>query len=833
MDGQDNTSQSNAMSSEELERTMRTLEPMYDLVRVVDPSATQGRAITADGTLDLPHRCYDVLNKGRRCKNCISARTIAGKCSVSKFEVVGEDAFFISTRYVEENGKPRSIELVKHLGSSTLLQSDPSQDVHNLRDLVTNDDNTRYADKIDGVMSREYLSEGIDELTARRVALLHVLGLREQGVCERARRRILEKVAQSVLQHTRATDTLVRYDNTTFAILFEGIPAELFRMRLQQIRANALQALEHDEDAQSVDIAIGGVAREGKVRELLELAANALSASQSGTRRLVILMDEGPDDHAPVPAKDETVGTPALGQHQSTYDALTRLPLAGPFRRALQERIEHLQPGDDPMRVIHMDIENFKAFNRAYGLPTGDVLLVQLANAIREVFSHDLATRSGVDMFVVATRRSDAHERIEQLRERLAAERRNVALELKAGMCEINRPEADAHEAMDHAKIACDSIKGKYDQTLCLFDRGLEQQLSLRDHIVKTLDEAIASKYIRPYYQIVVRSFTGKACGMEALARWEDPDFGCISPGDVIPILEQHHLIHKHDIHMVRCVCQTLRARMDAKLPVVPISVNLSRLDFELCNIFDEVQAALEAYDIEPRLLEIEVTESMLDDSNDVFKPQIERFRNAGHEIWMDDFGSGYSSLNLLKDYKFDVLKIDMAFLRGLESNQNSKQILTSIVDMAKRIGVRTLAEGVENQAHLDFLKDIGCEMIQGYLFSHPSPSEPDRLGTDLDAETPGERTYCETVGRINLLSPQPFEEMVASDVNTTRGMPFAVVEKDGDELRYLAMNGAYRCRVMSTGNNADDPVPRERLDESALLVATLGSTSAYLVVAR
>ena len=163
-------------------------------------------------------------------------------------------------------------------------------------------------------------------------------------------------------------------------------------------------------------IAIGGVAREGKVRELLDLAASALAAAQSGTRRLVILMDEGPDDNAPVPTNNETIGTPALGQHQSTYDALTRLPLAGPFRRALQERIDHLQPDNTPLHVIHMDIENFKAFNRAYGLPAGDVLLVQLANAIREVFSHDLATRSGVDMFVVATRRPDVAERVDELR---------------------------------------------------------------------------------------------------------------------------------------------------------------------------------------------------------------------------------------------------------------------------------------------------------------------------------------------------------------------------------------------------------------------------------
>jgi EAL domain-containing protein (putative c-di-GMP-specific phosphodiesterase class I) len=295
-----------------------------------------------------------------------------------------------------------------------------------------------------------------------------------------------------------------------------------------------------------------------------------------------------------------------------------------------------------------------------------------------------------------------------------------------------------------------------------------------------------------------VRAFTTRACAFEALSRWVDPELGLISPADVIPTLEEAHLIHKHDVHIVRRVCADIRTRLDQGKRVLPVTVNLSRLDFGLCDIFEEVERAVTAYGIERSLIGIEVTESALTDAASAFQHEVERFRDAGYEVWIDDFGSGYSSLNVLKDFDFDVLKIDMAFLRGLEESRSSREILCTIVDMAKRIGIRTLAEGVETQAQYDFLRTIGCEMIQGFLFGAPMPVE--RAVTDIAVRLEGdhERAYLDSVGRVNLLSQAPHEAV--DPTSGSEGVPHALVDFDGAVFRYFTGNSAYLGYLDSRG---------------------------------
>lgn len=835
------------MTTEELERTMRTLEPVYELVRVVDPSVTQGQTLTGEGSLGLPHRCYDLLSKERRCKNCISARTVAGQCSLSKFEVVDDNAFFISTRYIEVDGKPRSLELVQRVDNDTLLSNDGDKgDSHaaSLSALVEHDEQARYADDIPGVMSRAYLDEGINALSSGHVALMRVMPGSQLGSPSNrpADAQTLKIVAASALTHMRTADTLVRYADDTFAILFESIPAHLFRERLEQIRTQALAAVQSDRNLPPIDIAIGGVTHEGLVRDLLAQAEEALVAASQITRRIVMHEDEASAVPAPT-----LVGVPELGQHERRLDALTKLPTVGVFRHDVQDLIDRLGP-DDVLHVAHMDIENFKAFNRAHGLPEGDLLLIDLANAIRREFAEDLVARCGVDTFEVATTADDVRDRVERLCSYLDARKRSVAILLKVGMYDVNDPNTEARLALDRAKIACDSIKGRFDQTVCLFDSKLEHLTTMQSYVVHTLDEALASGYIQPYYQAIVRSFTSRVCSMEALSRWVDPTRGMISPADIIPTLERCHLIHKHDLHIVDCVCRDLRNCLDAGEAVVPISVNLSRLDFELCDIFEQIEGIVSRYRLDRSLLDIEVTESTFDDSNTGFHEQIERFRSAGYEIWMDDFGSGYSTLNLLKDVTFDVLKIDMNFLKGLERNQNSKEIIVSVVDMAKRLGIRPLAEGVETPAQLAFLRSIGCEMIQGYLFSRPQPGLHHRSGEDLVMESLADRTYFESIGRVNLLSQQTAEAVSPTHGDPElHGMPLAIVEWNGTRVEFFAMNEAYQQYLHDKGyesvesaqralnNNAQvqsllQEIATGREDTSAVrLVARHGTSIAFL----
>ncbi|MBQ1727185.1 MAG: EAL domain-containing protein, partial [Treponema sp.] len=212
----------------------------------------------------------------------------------------------------------------------------------------------------------------------------------------------------------------------------------------------------------------------------------------------------------------------------------------------------------------------------------------------------------------------------------------------------------------------------------------------------------------------------GKLCGAEALARWDDPDFGFLQPGAFISILEEYHLIHKLDMAVLEIVCRDLREAMDKGLRVFPISINFSRLDFELLNLADELDSCMERYGIDKGLIHVEVTESMLGEGNAKLTGMLNNLSERGYSLWLDDFGSGYSGLNVLKDYSFDMMKIDMNFLSKFSENKKSQPILTSIVGLAEKIGMKTLSEGVETNEAYDFLRSIGCQRLQGYLFGKP-----------------------------------------------------------------------------------------------------------------
>lgn len=239
-------------------------------------------------------------------------------------------------------------------------------------------------------------------------------------------------------------------------------------------------------------------------------------------------------------------------------------------------------------------------------------------------------------------------------------------------------------------------------------------------YVIEHLDEAIEKHWVRVHYQPIMRTITGQLCAMEGLARWDDPNWGFLTPPFFIGILEQHNLIHKLDAFLIEEVCRNQARVRKAGLPSVPVSLNLSRLDFINCDIFEVVENAVRKYNVPRDLLHLEIVENILTDRNKKIGEVLDRFRAAGYEIWMDDFGSGYSSLKFLKDQRFDVLKMDMAFLKS--DTQRARDIIISIISMDKRIGNRTLAEGVETQEQFEFLREIGCEKIQGYYLGRPRP---------------------------------------------------------------------------------------------------------------
>lgn len=408
----------------------------------------------------------------------------------------------------------------------------------------------------------------------------------------------------------------------------------------------------------------------------------------------------------------------------SMEDALTGVANMNRFREAAAPLLARREAGD-PWMVLFVNFSNFKAYNERYGFPGGDELLKKLAAMLAEVFGRERVARLSDDHFVALARRSQAEGLVEEAVRHVRELRGEVRLHLKVGAYE---PEdgCGVDLACDRARVAAEAIQKMGDKHFREYDAALRDQFNLKQYVINNIDAAVEKGYIRVFYQPVVRCADGskQLCGLEALARWDDPEHGLLPPFMFIETLEEYREIYKLDRRVIELVCQDLREDLDAGREVVPVSLNFSRLDFELYNVPAYLKEMSEKYEIPSDLLDVEITESALTDTLGILQENMTMLRSAHYSLWLDDFGSGYSSLNVLKDFSFNVLKIDMKFLRDFPDNKKSVPILTMIVDLAKQLGMVTLTEGVETEEQYRFLQSIGCDKAQGYLFGKPMPRE-------------------------------------------------------------------------------------------------------------
>lgn len=312
------------------------------------------------------------------------------------------------------------------------------------------------------------------------------------------------------------------------------------------------------------------------------------------------------------------------------------------------------------------------------------------------------------------------------------------------------------------------------------------------DYIISHLDEALEKGWIRPYFQPIIRTITGSVAVAEALARWQDPEYGMLMPADFMPVLEENDLVYKLDCFMLIEALRIQKQRMDDGLQVGTISVNFSRSDFDVMDIASFIQEQVEKYQVERDLIWLEITESTLVKDKDRMISVVKNLRKSGFSVCMDDFGSGYSSLIFLNDYTLDVIKLDIGFLRSF--SPVSKEIMRSTVNMAKNLGIKTLAEGVEKEEHVKFLQEIGCDMMQGYYFSVPLPEK-------------------EMKGFIeqNHVTKEPVQWKRfydAADAHVTNSdVPLGVLEYDGDSdtYHYLFVNKKQMEQLRSIGRRSRD----------------------------
>ena len=509
----------------------------------------------------------------------------------------------------------------------------------------------------------------------------------------------------------------------------------------------------------------------------------------------------------------------ALGDGVRT-DSLTGLLTAPDFYRLADQALAEPRAGEGAFNFVYFNIENMKIYNERFGMEQGDALLVFAAKTIEASFDRALVSRVGDDRFALLVP-EEPGEGIAKVREAMLGYDDDLRMIIRAGIFEHDG-EADAVLSCDRAKFACDHIKGRYDTYCYKYDADLLAARDHRQYILDRFDKAMQQGHIQVYYQPILRTIGKQVTELEALARWIDPNDGLISPAQFIPVLEDLRLVHHLDLHVIDTVCREYGEVIERGHPLAPANVNLSRLDLELCDIVEETRKRIEKHGVPANLLNIEITESAFGSDDELLQRTIEGFHDLGIKVWMDDFGSGYSSLNVLREFPFDIVKLDMSFVRGCDEEGlgASKTMLLHIVSMLKELGFQTIAEGVETQEQYEFLKYIGCEKVQGFLFSKPTPfgELAERIGAgELGVEPLSHKGYMDKVGRVDLMDPGSIERSLNYGDAVSGGIPACIVEFHAGTVRYLAWNNPYLVYLHDIGMESIENSTKQMNDMTRL----------------
>lgn len=411
-------------------------------------------------------------------------------------------------------------------------------------------------------------------------------------------------------------------------------------------------------------------------------------------------------------------------KYNEDYDALTGIYSKKKFYEETTKLL--LKYIEDKFVMLRFDIAKFKIINEFYGKSEGDELLKYIAKKIKQGFCSDKCTftRLDADIFYICFLYSE--ENLKKFVEYIEKILKQYDLDFEiipsfgAYIIENNKIPIDL--ICDRANLAVKTVKGNYMKRLALYDEALRMDLIKEQEIINDMNIALIQNQFKVYLQPKCDIQTGKIIGAEALVRWLHPEKGLIPPNNFIPIFERNGFIMRLDAYVWETVCKLIRDWLDLGKKLIPISVNLSRINLYNPKLCDILINLVEKYDIPVKLFELEITESAYTENQQALINVMKRLQNYGFTIMMDDFGSGYSSLNMLKDIPVDVLKIDMRFLVGLNKGGRGGSILSSVVRMAKWLNISVVAEGIETKEQASFLQSIGCTVGQGFYFQKPMP---------------------------------------------------------------------------------------------------------------
>ena len=462
--------------------------------------------------------------------------------------------------------------------------------------------------------------------------------------------------------------------------------------------------------------------------------------------------------------------------------------------------------GARDVSIVCFDVDHFKLFNDLHGLDCGDELLRYLGRALALRFSPDGAqplARLAADTFALCAT-GIRPERVERILVDISSECPNgIDAIVRAGVYRIEDPASPVSIMCDRAVIALRTVKGSYFDRVALYDPGMREALVLEREVVAGIESALREDRIELFLQPKCNIRTGKIVGAEALARWRHPERGIVAPGEFIPLIERNGLVCSLDLRVWEKTAAWIRGLIDEGVQPVPVSVNVSRADIYLVDVAAELHALVERYGIEPSLIEVEITESAYSERPDRIVAAFDELAERGFTVLMDDFGSGYSSLNMLKDINVDVLKIDMRFLD--RDDRRSKDIMESVIRMARWLDLPVIAEGVETREQVNFLLDVGCSYAQGYYYARPMEAAAfEALLTD-GSKVQHEQCALQDARRPILDFRDLLHENTISDrmLSSIIGSVALYSYADGD-LRLIRGNEAYRRLIATLGEGVN-----------------------------
>ena len=478
-----------------------------------------------------------------------------------------------------------------------------------------------------------------------------------------------------------------------------------------------------------------------------------------------------------------------LSEANKMIDELERDELTGLLtRKAFLRKVNKVinENHEKSYCIIAFDFDNFKSSNSLYGVEKCNEFLAYTAHEMMKAQPDGIAGRYGGDQYILFFdyQKEVNIERLNTLTKKILDTAPIPHQIVKMGVYSPIDTDAPLVINCDRAFLAISEIKGKYGKNLAFFEDHLQNHLLNEQRIIETMERALEEKQFQVFYQPKHETVTGHIAGAEALVRWNHPEYGFMSPNQFIPLFERNGFITKLDCFVLEQVCKDIKRWQQDGLPLVPVSVNVSRFDFLEEGCIQKQINLIESYGIDHNLLHMEVTESLYYESTELIISQVKQTQDLGFMIEMDDFGAGYSSLGLLSTFPLNVIKLDISFVRNIKTNEI---VIENIIKMAHRMGLLTIAEGVETLEEYKILKSLGCDFIQGFYFSKPLPVR--------EFETYLKKSSVLSCGKIIMKSGEAehipmSEDMLMAANEVAEGIPggFFSYHADGD-LELISFN--------------------------------------------